>query len=227
MEAGGMDIIDGVFALPPMSLAGSEPDDAGLALEAERSVRLIREARHDVERRALGNDAIAAATLRLGPQWRDADLAALGADVAAQSAVPAREPARVESAAGDTARVARIFYDTAGTAFGTGRLAQSAALLATVLHLGAGEADALVGLAACAARMEKFDEALILATECTRLPVKHPRAFSIAGFCELERGNRKAAQSLLALAARMARNRPDLRQDLRTAQRLLLILHFA
>ena len=227
MEAEGMDIIDGVFALPPMSLAGSEPDDASLALEAERGVRLIREARHDVERRALSNDAIATATLRLGPQWRDVDLAALGADVAARSVVTVGEPAHIESVAGDTARVARIFYNTAGTAFGTGRLAQSAALLATVLHLGAGEADALVALAACAARMEKFEQALVLAKECTHLPVRHPRAFSIAGFCELERGNRKAAQSLLALAARMARRRPELRQDLRTAQRLLLILHFA
>jgi hypothetical protein len=57
--------------------------------------------------------------------------------------------------------------------------------------------------------------------------VKHPRAYYITGFCELQRGNRKNAQSHLAMAARMARRRPEFRDDLRAAQRLLLILHYA
>jgi hypothetical protein len=57
--------------------------------------------------------------------------------------------------------------------------------------------------------------------------LKHPRAYCIAGFCELERGNRKAAQSLLALGARIARKRPEFAEDLRAAQRILLILHFS
>jgi hypothetical protein len=231
VEAEGIEIIEGVFALPRMSLARAEHGKPGIALGIDRIVTLVREARADLERGAGSGDAIAAAVLRLAPAWRDGDLAGLGADVAAhfeaQTDAPTTAPAGIDDGGGETDRIARLFYDTAATAFGNGRLAQAVALLATLLHVGAGEADALIGLAASGARMGKFDEALALALECAALPVKHPRAYSIAGFCELERGNRKAAQAHLAMAARMARRRPELREDLRAAQRLLLVLHFA
>jgi len=85
----------------------------------------------------------------------------------------------------------------------------------------------LSGLALCGVRLGQFGEALTLATACLNLPEKHPRAYCIAGFCELERGNRKAAQSLLALGARIARKRLEFAEDLRAAQRILLILHFS
>jgi hypothetical protein len=78
----------------------------------------------------------------------------------------------------------------------------------------------------CGTRLGKFDEAFILATACLNLSVEHPRAFFVARFCKLKRGNRKAAQSPLATAARIARKLPEFRADLRAAQRLLLILHF-
>jgi len=61
----------------------------------------------------------------------------------------------------------------------------------------------------------QVDEAFTLANECLKLPMKRPRAYRIAGFCELER------------AIARPRSRPEFAEDLRAAQPVLLILHFS
>lgn len=87
-------------------------------------------------------------------------------------------------------------------------------------------ADGLSSLALCGVSMGLFEEALTLAKECLAIDPAHPRAHCIAGLCQLQSGNRKLAQTSLALAARIARNNPDYAEPLQAAQRLLLILHF-
>lgn len=87
-------------------------------------------------------------------------------------------------------------------------------------------ADSLSSLALCGVSMGQFDDALILAKECLAIEPAHPRAHCIAGLCQLQSGNRKMAQTSLALAARIARANPDYAEPLQAAQRLLLILHF-
>jgi Flp pilus assembly protein TadD len=131
------------------------------------------------------------------------------------------------SANADTRWVAPFIHDLAVEGFQSGHIERAAALFATLLHLEKQQAEVLSGLALCGVRLGQFGEALTLATACLNLPEKHPRAYCIAGFCELERGNRKAAQSLLALGARIARKRLEFAEDLRAAQRILLILHFS
>ncbi len=118
-------------------------------------------------------------------------------------------------------------YDLAAAEFEAGRASQAAVFLGAILTSKPDDSEALSALALCAARLGMFDEALSIATHCLDLGDKHPRAYCVAGYCELERGNRKAAQSLLAMAARISRNRPECKNDLQAAQRLLLILHFA
>ena len=85
---------------------------------------------------------------------------------------------------------------------------------------------AVLRLAAHAVRRQDLSAAEKLADECLRRGVKHPRAFCIAGLCELDRGDINAAQHHLALAARLSRAKPEYRADMRMAQRLLLILNF-
>ena len=75
-------------------------------------------------------------------------------------------------------------------------------------------------------RLDRYDEALPLAQESLKSGVRHPRAYCIVGMCELLRGNKAAAQENLAMATRMGRNHPEFREDMRLAQRLLLIRHF-
>jgi hypothetical protein len=187
------------------------------APEATQVVSCVRAARGEFERRRTAGDAVASAILAVGAiAWADDGIADLAAAIAGQ---------RVSGSFGED-RIASLIHDCAVDALKTGQVNRAAVLLATMQHLRMEEAEALSGLALCSARLDKFDEALTLATECLKLPVKHPRAYCIAGFCELERGNRKAAQSFLALGARIARSRPEFAEDLRAAQRVLLILHF-
>ena len=187
------------------------------ANEAARVISCVLTARGEFERRRMADDAVASAILALGATaWADKGIADVEAAIAGQ-------PVGGDS---DENRMASLIHDCAVNGLKTGHIERAAVLLATMQHLGMEEAEALSGLALCGARLGKFDEALTLATECLKLPVKHPRAYCIAGFCELERGNRKAAQSFLALGARIARSRPEFAEDLRAAQRVLLILHF-
>jgi Flp pilus assembly protein TadD len=217
LEAQDIEIMMGLLT-PRAASAGSARDfrTAG-ALEAARVVAYVRTARDELEQRRLAGDAVASAILTLGAaEWTDEGIAEIQAVVAGQ---------RIDGAF-EANQMAPLVHDCAVDGFKTGHIDRAAVLLATLQHLKIGEAEALSGLALCGARLGKFDEALTLATECLKLPVKHPRAYCIAGFCELERGNRKAAQSFLALGARIARSRPEFAEDLRAAQRVLLILHF-
>ena len=86
--------------------------------------------------------------------------------------------------------------------------------------------DTALALAICAARLDRYEEALPLAQESLKSGIRHPRAYCIVGMCELLRGNKAAAQENLAMATRMGRNHPEFREDMRLAQRLLLIRHF-
>ena len=84
-----------------------------------------------------------------------------------------------------------------------------------------------LGLSVMAARLGRPDEAMILATWCMNTGERHPRAFSIAGICALERGDKASGQTYLAAASRIGRRRPDLRTELQRAQRVLLLMHLS
>lgn len=100
--------------------------------------------------------------------------------------------------------------------------------LACVLSLaGTDDATSELGLALCAMRMHRLREAGILASHCVLLDPKNFRAQCIAGSCLLEAGDRKAAQSHFAMAARLARHDPGAREEVRVAQQMLLSLHFS
>jgi tetratricopeptide (TPR) repeat protein len=120
-----------------------------------------------------------------------------------------------------------IVYEHAVDSVAAGHIETAIVLLGALLHWKTAEADGLLGLAVCAARQERYDAALTLANECLRLGTDHPRAYCIAGLCELKRGDRRAAQNFLAAAARMARRAPIYRDELRAAQRLLIMMHFS
>jgi len=231
LEVQDIEIILGL--LTPRS-TGAKSDTGGRsaqAADAARVVSLVRSAHEELQRRHAAREATATAILALAADalseadtWGEkafADIEATigawrGSGVASQTTAPA-----------DSDGIATFIHDLAVDGFKGGHIARAVTLFATLLHLKKQEADALSGLALCGVRLGQFSEALTLANECLNLPVKHPRAYCIAGFCELERGNRKAAQSLLALGARIARKRPEFAEDLRAAQRVLLLLHFS
>ena len=202
--------------MPPMSAGATHAQRAPVARAWALLAELAPHARAALEGRARDGNAVAAAVAGLGPAWAELE-GLVEADAGEASALP---PVQSDV-------FAQTLYDAAAESVAEGRINRAVAILASLLHAHPGEADALVGLAVCAARLSAWDAALLLANECIDLSAKHPRAYYVAGFCELSRGNRKAAQSYLAMAARMARRRPEFRDDLRTAQRLLLILHYA
>ncbi len=86
--------------------------------------------------------------------------------------------------------------------------------------------DALLGLAICAVRLDRHDDALALALDYLKRGGTHPRAHCIVGVCHLRKGDKRAAQNHLARAARAARTDPAFRDELRAAQRLLIVLNF-
>lgn len=118
-------------------------------------------------------------------------------------------------------------YARAAEVVAQGRVAEALAPLARLAERPASRAEALLGLAVCATRLACYEDALILAEESRRLGPGHPRASCVAGLCELELGNRRAAQGHLATAARLARRDPAYGEDLRLAQRALLLMHLA
>lgn len=127
----------------------------------------------------------------------------------------------------DPAALAPALYRAAGEAFGRGEIEGAAAALGLLLPLAPARVDGLVGLAVCAGRLARDDLALDLGLEALELQPGHPRACLIAGLRHLEQGQRRAAQTYLAAASRAARKRPEFRDDLRAAQRALLLLHLA
>ncbi|MEJ1160510.1 hypothetical protein [Prosthecomicrobium sp. N25] len=106
-----------------------------------------------------------------------------------------------------------------------GALAGAIAPLVMLCGNDASGPDGLIGLAALAVRRDDVAAAAVFAGEALRLAPGHPRAACLAGFAALAAGDRKGAQQLLAGTARLARRRPEYREDLRAAQQLLLIMH--
>jgi hypothetical protein len=179
-----------------------------------------------VERRRAG-DAVAEAILALASEeWagttdaKPNSASSDGSDAWADWQIPLAE---LEARGGS---LLKILNDIALENFDAGLIGRAVVVLATLLCRGADRGEALSDLAVCAARLNKLDEALTLAMECIKGAVKIPRAYFIAGLCELARGHEKKAQGLLAIGARIARGRPEYRMDLQAAQRLLLIMHF-
>jgi Flp pilus assembly protein TadD len=117
-------------------------------------------------------------------------------------------------------------YAAATEEFDAGRLRNAIGLLASLISQTESDIHPLVGLAVCAIRMERFNEADLLASESIRRGFKHPQLFCVAGLCRLESGDRDAAMDFLARAARAARQSPEFREDLRFAQRLLISMHY-
>jgi Flp pilus assembly protein TadD len=215
LEPQDFDII--IDLLRPLAGAG------GYAPESERvrdfasrtAAPLIDEALKHFERCSARGDAVAASILSLASPARSGIADGEDRAIANESRLEEDDPA------------SSLLVELAAQAFDASRINEAAAYLAALQYLGLNEAEALSGLALCAARLGQFDEALFLAQECLKLPEKHPRAYCVAGYCELEKGRRKDAQAHLAMAARLARSRPEFKRDLQAAQRLLLILHYS
>jgi Flp pilus assembly protein TadD len=224
LEAQDIEIMMGLLT-PRTTRADQVRSAPGVSTaEAGRVIALVRNARDAFERWRGEGDAVAVAILTLGsPAWTEEGVA----DIQAAIKEHTDSGADKSENSAEIKWIASFIHDFAVESFRNGHVNRAAVLFGTLLHLKMEEAESLSGLALCGVRLNRFDDALMLANECLKLPVKHPRAYCIAGFCELERGNRKAAQSLLALGARIARNRPEFAEDLRAAQRVLLVLHFA
>jgi len=118
-------------------------------------------------------------------------------------------------------------YGYAHDAVSAGRFDDAIVALGLVASSATGRGDGLLGLAICAVRLQRYEAARALAAESLKHRPNHPRACCIIGLAALERGDRKIAQHQLAMAARMARRQPEFRDELRAAQRLLLMMHIA
>lgn len=118
-----------------------------------------------------------------------------------------------------------ICYECASEAIEAGRIGEAAVGLVALLGAPDTRSDALLELAVCATRLDRFDDGLVLALASCQDALGHPRAYVVAGLCELQRGNRRTAQTYLAGASRIARRHAEYGEDLRMAQRLLLLMH--
>lgn len=123
-------------------------------------------------------------------------------------------------------RLAQALKDLAASDAGTSEIDDRVNALVVLLAEDDADPQPALGLAICASCLGRAEEAYVFAMESLRRGGKHPRAFCIIGLCELENGDRPAAQHHLAAATRLARSRPEFRDELRAAQRLLLILNF-
>lgn len=220
----GAEYVTSILNLYPAERLHGDESRRKQGVDLSEVTSLIENAHENYRRRERAGDAVAVAVMRLTPPtWSESDCAAA---IIEQSLLVEDNGTSGASDDPDANRLGWALYDRAAADVEGGRTDRAAVLLATLLYLGVAVADALAGLAVCGARLGKFEEALVLATECLKLPIKHPRAFFVAGWCEIRLGNLKAAQLLLATAARFARTRPEFRGDLQAAQRLLLAMHF-
>ncbi|WP_294641438.1 hypothetical protein [uncultured Aureimonas sp.] len=120
--------------------------------------------------------------------------------------------------------VADRSYETARGLQAAGRLADAGALLGDLLDDPAQEEAACLGLAVLALERPTLDEAGGLARHCLDRGSRVPRACAIAGLEAFETGDETGAQRLLSAAARLARGRAEWADDLRGAQRVLLLM---
>lgn len=223
-----MDEIWTAFSLP---IRHSSPDlDSKGTLDSNGNLAppqalggFLRAARLRLSQAAATGDRGAAAALSLVAQDPGVAAAELD-DVWESRQTRLGAGAEVMSASEDF--LVRLIREFAADDFAAGRTQRAAILLSSVLFEDQLGPDPALGLAVCAVRLGRLDEALALATESLRRGSRHPRAFCIAGLCELDRGERSAAQNHLAIATRVARSQPEFRNDMRMAQRLLLILNF-
>lgn len=117
-------------------------------------------------------------------------------------------------------------YERAERAYVEGDLHEAVdRLVALVVRTQA--APVSLALAICAARLGQYQEADTLARASLHEGPRNPRAICLIGICALLRGDKSEAQARLALAARLARGHEEYREDMRSAQKLLLIRHFA
>lgn len=195
------------------AVAGDLPTAAQVETQLRAALAGVRDASD------AGSQSRAAALSLLG-EGADALLPPLAAAIVAR-----REHAPSVAQAGDL-WLPPFLYDEAVSAVADGRIDVAVTALAASLHWKAAEADALLALALCAVRLERYDPALTLALDRMRLEPEHPRALCIVGLCELKRGDRRAAQNYLAAAARLARRNVAFREELRASQRLLILMHF-
>ncbi len=208
------------LSLPPMLMtdappsAGDTPSAEALAATFQAAIGRLRSRVHD--------DALARAALALAPGNRSdaiARIAArLGGGGAAKGPAPA-EPADLVAGLGPA------LYALAVDALEAGDIDDTLCALTLLLASDVSRADAAIGLSIAAWRAGNDDLALDLAVEALSLNPGHPRACLVAGLAQLARGQRRAAQTYLAAASRSARRKPDYRDDLREAQRSLLLLH--
>ncbi len=218
-----------ILTLYRADLTGEAVGGGAPHIDTARVKSLFREAHQFFKRRRQGGDSLANAIMALtASEWDESEITALtiGASIGIDASTTSLAPESLAPESSGSVGLGQRLYDLAVADFENGRVARAAVLLAILTYAGVDVANALAGLAVCGTRLNNFDAALVLATECLRLSVKHPRAYFVAGLCEFQRGNRKVAQSLLATAARFARQRPEFRADMHAAQRLLLILHF-
>lgn len=205
--------------VPGAMLAGSSPADIE---------RQLGQALADFIRRADAGDIGARAALELIPVRGEQLLAEISLELAERMAGEAERPVEVgNSALAERHALAPIAYELAGEMVEGGRFREVVVLLCAIAGLPGGEFDGLLGLAVCALRLDRPEVALALAHACLKRDPRHPRACCIAAHCELKRGDRRTAQHYFALAARVARTRPEFREDLRSAQRALLLMHLA
>lgn len=221
VATGKAELVGDVLCLP--ELAASQPGaDAASPTVAELEALLRGAARDLQSASAQGHEADAAAASLL-----PADHDALVNKVARAIGTEAKGSTGGRTPAGHKDALGRLLYRFAMHAVADGDLPETVVALAVLATLPSGRADGLLGLAICALRLHRYDAARTLGLETLKLRPGHPRACCIVGFCELERGDRKSAQHYLAVAARLGRQQPEFREDLRAAQRLLLMMHIA
>lgn len=128
--------------------------------------------------------------------------------------------------AADAKKPSQLVYGFAGDADKEGREDDARRALVLLSASQDGRLPGLLGLSVIALRRGLLAEAAALVAPCLEAEQRHPRAASVAGICELEKGDAAAAQSYLAAASRLARRRPEFRAELQIAQKALLRMHF-
>ncbi|WP_156417846.1 hypothetical protein [Aureimonas sp. AU4] len=112
----------------------------------------------------------------------------------------------------------------ARAAQGEGRLGEAAAMLLALLRDPARAGEGALGLAVLALGREDLSDAEAFARFCLDRGERSARACAVAGVAALERGDQADAQRLLSAAARIARTGGEAADDLRGAQRVLLLM---
>lgn len=229
LETQDIQRILGYLTLGSLEQADLQGVDVGSIREAGGIVSLVGRARDSFQRQQIGGEPIATAVMALGgEEWGRTGVAETDARTSLEDEILSSKILNSKTNQSmESNEVTGILCEIAIRNFNADHIQRATVVLATLLYLKHDSGDVLSGLAVCAARLGRFDAALVLATECLKLPIRLPRAYFIAGLCELARGDRKMAQSLLATAARIARKRPEFRTDLHVTQRLLLVLHLA